>query len=179
MTDAAELDEGLDGSDVSYRERVYAPWPVWLVCISLAAALGVAYGYPLGTLAGVATFAVTSGLAGWMLVATAPVVQVDELVVRAGRARLPVRHVGRVAPLDPEQTRDVKGPKADPAAYLCTRGWISRSVLIEVDDPEDPHPYWIVSTRRGTELAQAVARSRDRAKGDARSPGGADDGMAG
>ena len=156
--------EGLDGSDVAYRERVWAPWPVWLVCVALTGSLGVAYGYPLGIAVGITTFVLTMGLAAWLLVVTAPVVQVDDRVLRAGRARLPLHHVGRVAPLDAQQTRDVKGPKADPAAYLCTRGWTSRSILVEVDDLDDPHPYWIVSTRNGPELAQAIAEGRDRAK---------------
>jgi hypothetical protein len=165
VTEQPEAVEGLDGTEVTYRERIWAPWPVWLVCAALTGTLGVAYGYPLGLAVGITTFTLTMGLVAWMLVATAPLVQVDDTVFRAGRARLPLRFVGRIAPLDPDQTRDVKGPKADPSAYLCTRGWTPRSVLVEVDDLDDPHPYWIVSTRRGTELAVALARARDRAKG--------------
>ena len=157
--------EGVDGSHVVYRERLHAPWPVWVVVTLLVLSLAVAYGHTLGVTAGVVTFVVTEAVVVWWLLATAPLVHVDELVLRAGRARLPVRYAGRIAPLDETQTRDARGRLADPAAYLCTRGWIGRSVLVEVDDPDDPHPYWLISTRHGHALAQALAASRDAARG--------------
>jgi hypothetical protein len=92
------------------------------------------------------------------------VVVVDDLVLRAGRARLPLRHVARVATFDAQRTREARGPQADPRAYLCLRGWIRTSVLVEVDDPDDPHPYWLVSTRRPRDLAPVLAAARDAAR---------------
>lgn len=162
--DAVAAVEGADGTTLAYRERLHAPWPVWLITIALSGMLGVAYGYPLGLTAGVVTFLLVQGLACWLLLATAPLLVVDDRVLRAGRARLPLRYVGRVAPLDPEQSREVRGPRADSAAYLCTRGWISRTVLVEVDDTDDPHPYWLVSTRHGERLAPILAAARDAAR---------------
>ena len=162
--------EGVDGTAAAFRERVHAPWPVWLLAVGLTASLGVAYGARLGTLAGVVTFVVAQGLVTWWLVATAPLVVVDDLVFRAGRARLPLRHVGRIAPLDAAQSRDARGRLADPAAYLCLRSWTSGTVLVEVEDPQDPHPYWLVSTRRGHDLAPVLAAARDSALGSAGAP---------
>ena len=156
--------EGVDGTTVAYRERVHAPALVWLVTLVLTATLGVAYGYRLGVPAGLVAFVVAQALVTWWLVATAPLVVVDDRVFRAGRARLPLRYVGRIAPLDGAQTRDAGGRLADPEAYLCLRSWTSRSVLVEVDDPEDPHPYWLVSTRRGHDLARTLAAARDGAR---------------
>ena len=155
--------EGVDGTVAAYRERVHAPVWLWLVGTALTASLGVAYGYRLGTVPGLVTFAVAQALLTWWLVATAPLVVVDDLVLRAGKARLPLRHVGRIAPLDSAQSRDAGGRLADPAAYLCLRSWVSRTVLVEVEDPEDPHPYWLVSTRHGHDLARVLAAARDAA----------------
>ena len=157
--------EGVDGTTVAFRERIHAPLWLWVVGTVLTASLGVAYGYRLGTGAGLVTFAGAQALFSWWLVATAPLVVVDDRVFRAGRARLPLRHVGRIAPLDTEQTRDARGRLADPAAYLCLRSWTSRTVLVEVEDPDDPHPYWLVSTRRGHDLAPVLAAARDAAVG--------------
>lgn len=165
MTDQTPPAEGVDGTRVAYRERVHAPWWLWVVSVLLTGSLGVAYGYPLGRAAGLLSFAVSQGLVTWWLVASAPVVVVDDLVFRAGRARLPLRYVGRIAPLDPAQTRQARGSLADPDAYLCMRGWVSRAVLVEVDDTDDPHPYWLVSTRHGHRLAAALAPARDAARG--------------
>lgn len=156
--------EGRDGTVVAYRERLYAPWWAWLVAVSLTGSLGVAYGYPLGAPAGWVVFLGSTALVAWWLLGTAPVVRVDDRVLRAGRARLPLHVVGRAAPLDATRTREARGPLADPAAYLCLRAWIGTSVLVEVDDPDDPHPYWLISTRHGHELARAVADARDAAR---------------
>jgi hypothetical protein len=155
--------EGVDGALVAYRERLHAPLWLWLLGTVLTASLGVAYGYRLGAVAGLVTFVLAQALFSWWLVATAPFVVVDDLVFRAGRARLPLRYVGRIAPLDTAQTRDARGRLADPAAYLCLRSWTSRSVLVEVEDHDDPHPYWLVSTRRGHDLAPVLAAARDAA----------------
>lgn len=156
--------EGADGSVVAYRERLHAPVWVWLAALALTASLGVAYGWRLGDLAGLAAFAVSTVLVAVLLLVTAPLVVVDDAVLRAGRARLPLRHVGRVAALDATSTRDARGRKADPRAYLCSRGWIPTSVVVEVEDPDDPHPYWLVSSRRPRELGPVLAAARDRAR---------------
>jgi hypothetical protein len=162
--------EGVDGTVVAYRERLHAPWPVWFLALALAGSLGVAYGFPLGPTAGLVSFAAVMVLAALLLLGTAPLVVVDDLVLRAGRARLPLRYAGRIAPLTADQTRDVRGRRADPAAYLCTRGWISRSVLVEVEDDDDPHPYWLISTRHGDRLAPILAAARDRHLAERDSP---------
>ena len=166
MTDPATptgdaLVEGHDGTVVAFRERLYAPWWAWLVGVALTGSLGVAYGYPLGPPAGWVVFVGAMALVAWWLLGTAPLVVVDDRVLRAGRARLPLRFAGRIAPLDATQTRDARGRLADPAAYLCLRAWVSTSVLVEVEDPDDPHPYWLVSTRHGHELARTLAAARD------------------
>ncbi|ACQ80192.1 conserved hypothetical protein [Beutenbergia cavernae DSM 12333] len=76
--------------------------------------------------------------------------------VRAGRAFLPVEHIGAVDALDEAQTRDVLGPGADARAFAVHRGWIRRSVRIAVVDPRDPAPYWLLSSRDPQALADAV-----------------------
>lgn len=152
---------------ILYRERLGPPVWLWVVALVLSFVLGVAYGWRLGTGPGVAAFVVSALVVVAVLLATTPVVSVGHGVLRAGRARLPLDVVGRVAVLDPERTREARGRKADPRAYLTIRGWISWSLLVEVDDPDDPHPYWLVSTRRPRELAPLIADARDRARAQA------------
>ncbi|MGE0817350.1 MAG: DUF3093 domain-containing protein [Candidatus Nanopelagicales bacterium] len=149
---------------VAYRERLHAPWWVWLLGTVLTASLGVAYGFRLGAGPGLTTFAVAEALLAALLLLTSPLVVVDDVAFQAGRARLPLRHVARVATFDAARTREARGAKADPRAYLCLRGWIRTSVLVEVDDPDDPHPYWLVSSRRPRDLAPVLAAARDAAR---------------
>lgn len=75
---------------------------------------------------------------------------------RAGRARIEARHLGQVAALDVDQTRLVAGRDADARAYLLLRPYLPRAVRVEVADPADPTPYWLVSSRHPEALASAL-----------------------
>ncbi len=76
--------------------------------------------------------------------------------LQAGRARIEASYLGEVAALDPEQTRLVAGRDADARAYLLLRPYVHRAVRVEVVDPADPTPYWLVSSRRPDDLASAL-----------------------
>jgi hypothetical protein len=75
---------------------------------------------------------------------------------RAGRAHIGAEHLGEVETLDAGQTRRIAGQDADARAYLLLRPYLKRAVKVEITDPADPAPYWLVSTRRPEELAQAL-----------------------
>jgi hypothetical protein len=75
---------------------------------------------------------------------------------QAGRARIEAEYVGRVAALDAEQTRLVAGRDADARAYLLLRPYLKRAVKVEVVDPADPTPYWLVCSRHPEALADAL-----------------------
>ncbi len=83
-------------------------------------------------------------------------VRVDATSFQAGRARIEGHHLGRVDELDAEGTRLLAGRDADARAYLLLRPYRKRAVRVEVLDPRDPAPYWLVSTRRPARLAAAL-----------------------
>jgi hypothetical protein len=77
-------------------------------------------------------------------------------------AHIPVTYVTEVNILDAAGRAAVLGPLAAPHAFVVQRPWITRSVRVVIDDPADPTPYWLVSTRRPEKLAEAVLASRPR-----------------
>ena len=46
--------------------------------------------------------------------------------------------------------------RLDARAWLLVRGWIPGVARITLDDPTDPTPYWLVSTRDPEGLAAAL-----------------------
>lgn len=152
--------EGRDGVDPTYRETLW-PGPLVLVLTSAGVvALAVAYARALGAMAGWVLAGGGLVVATALLVATAPRVRVDSCVLRAGRARLPLRCIGRVLVLDPAAVAVARGPGGDPSAHLVTRAGVRGAVLVEVMDPEDPHRTWLVASRRPGDLAGAISRAR-------------------
>jgi len=139
-----------------YRERVYAPASLWVVVVAMTSSLAVAYGYVLGLTWGLVTFALVQGVATWWLLATAPVISVSNDTISVGPASLPLSFVGEVDALDAGRTKAARGPRADPHAHLRLRPGVSSSVVLEVTDPQDPHPYWLISTRHPSALQAAI-----------------------
>jgi len=70
--------------------------------------------------------------------------------------RLESRYIAAAEPYEGEAAREALGPAADPRAFLFTRPFITDVVRIDLDDLADPHPYWLVSTRRPKDLAAAL-----------------------
>ena len=65
----------------------------------------------------------------------------------------------------PRPTHRLAGRDADARAYLLLRPYLRRAVRIAIDDPADPTPYWLVSTRRPTRLAAALTDATARPAG--------------
>jgi Protein of unknown function (DUF3093) len=74
--------------------------------------------------------------------------------------RLPLATAGEVRPLDQAQTRVMRGPRANPAAYVLIRPYLRESVYVEVTGPDAQWPYLLIGTRQSARLAEAVERSR-------------------
>jgi hypothetical protein len=85
-------------------------------------------------------------------------VRVVDGELRAGEDTLPLRYVGQVDVVASEGKQVALGPELDPAAHLLHRAWIGSIVRIEVTDPDDPTPYWIVSVRDTDGLVAALGR---------------------
>ena len=139
-----------------FRERLTVPIIWWVlaglfslsVLVAVGAYLGPAWG--LGT--SVATLLVAAGIFG----SAAIVISVEEQEVRVGRATIEHAYIGRCRALDAEETRRRTGVEANARAHLVLRPYIKTTVEITLDDPEDPVPYWLVSTRHPQRLAAAL-----------------------
>ena len=74
--------------------------------------------------------------------------------------RVPLATAGQVRPLDQAQTRVMRGPRANPAAYLLIRPYLRESVYVEVIGADARWPYLLIGTRQPVRLADAIERSR-------------------
>jgi len=76
--------------------------------------------------------------------------------LHVGRAHLPVELISRAAAVPASAKSAAMGRQLDPSAFVQHRPWVKTMVLIVLDDPEDPTPYWLVSTRRPADLLAAL-----------------------
>ncbi|PPK98377.1 Protein of unknown function (DUF3093) [Kineococcus xinjiangensis] len=141
-----------------HRERLSPSAGTWVACLGIALTAGFVPLPVLGPAGALVAALVAAAAVTAALLAASARVEVSGGTLVAGRSRIPLHHLGRAEPLDAGAMRRVMGPDADARAHLVTRGWVRTGVRVAVEDPEDPTPYWLISTRRPAELAAALRR---------------------
>lgn len=74
----------------------------------------------------------------------------------AGPAHLPKSVISRSAEIPASAKSAALGRQLDPAAFVQHRAWVGPMVLMVLDDPDDPTPYWLVSTRHPERVLGAL-----------------------
>lgn len=145
-----------------YRERLWAsPWVFLATALVIPAVLLVFL--PINQAVGVITAIALYAACVVLLVVTSPVVEVTSDTFIAGRARLPIEHAGRVTSYHADEATLERGQRLDARAWLLLRGWVDPVVKVKLNDPQDPTPYWLVSTRHPERVAEAIAQARQTA----------------
>ena len=149
---------------MSYHESVTEPWTAWLLVAGFAVALGVVV-LPVDALAALAVIPISAAALTWALLRWRLKITVADGALSVGTARVPVALLAGVTILDEAGMRHARGPGLDARAFLALRPGVVTGARIELADPGDPTPYWLVSTRHPQELAYAVLDARDGGQG--------------
>ena len=146
---------------VVYRETLRTPWWWFVVALGVAGLLSVEM--EISTLhltdwivlcvLGPLFLALTWSLGRWR-VEIVDTASGPELRVRG--AHIAVADLSGAVALDANTMRRVVGREGDPAAFVTNRPWIGSGVQVWIDDPDDPTPYWVLSTRHPKRLADAL-----------------------
>lgn len=96
----------------------------------------------------------------WVAMLTASArIEVSNGELRVGKAHIPVGYLshGREIPADFRFAE--RGPSLDARAFVRFQVGIRPLVRFENIDPQDPTPYWLVSTRNAERLLAAVSQA--------------------
>ena len=142
-----------------YRERLL-PGPMIFVITALVIPASLLVFLPINLILGVICAAVLYSACVILLVISSPSIEVTDAALLAGRARLPLPNVGDAIGYAGSGATQQRGTQLDARAWLVIRGWISPVVKIDVLDPRDPTPYWLVSTRHPNDLIAALKEAK-------------------
>jgi hypothetical protein len=147
---------------VRYRERLWVSWWWWPPGLGLAALMAATVTQAAPELPVWLPYAVLTAVAAvvllWLgrfevrVVGTGP----DDTELWVGDAHLPVSVISRMAEVPASAKSAALGRQLDPAAYVVHRPWVGPMVLVVLDDPDDPTPYWLVSTRHPDRVLAAL-----------------------
>ena len=160
----SETERGTPPAPPRYRERLWVPLWWWPVGFALAGLLAAEIHMGAPGLRAWLPYVLLFPIPAWVLlwfsrhrVEVAPDADgVPEL--RADRAHLPATFVARATVVPASAKSAALGRQLDPAAYVQHRAWIRSMVLLVLDDPDDPTPYWLISTRRPAAVLAALGR---------------------
>ena len=139
-----------------FREVIRAPFWLLAFIYFLFLSLVIAVWAAVGNQPALITW-VVSTLLILVIGAKSPlIIEVDENELRAGPAHIELKYVGQVTALNGNEMGRLRTRDADPASFLIFRFWRSTGVKIEINDPRDPTPFWLVTCKRSAELVEAL-----------------------
>lgn len=161
-------------ANVVYTERLWIPAWWWIAAFAVAALIGYEFGLALRSVPTWIFIAVMIPLAAlfclWLsrleiTVSHDPETDGDPLSPSGtldikGRAHLPLSAISRTVSVPASARRAAMGRQLDPEAFVTQRTWVKTMVLIVLDDPQDPTPYWLISSRRPEQLMAALGSAR-------------------
>jgi hypothetical protein len=154
--------EGTSGEHVVYTERLWHSVGMWFVALVMTVSLGIAYGSAYSANLGLIVGVVASTAAIFGLFRNSPTILIDEINFQVGRARMPLRFVGKVQILDESESRRARSTHAHKDAYFQLRGGVKQTLIVEITDESDPHPYWQISTRNPETLAKKLNEAKSK-----------------
>ncbi|WP_125566027.1 DUF3093 domain-containing protein [Nocardioides baekrokdamisoli] len=141
-----------------YRERLSVPLRWWAQGVMFIATVFIA------------VFLWVPGVLAWTIIGTivllfalamqsygSAAIEVRDGWLYAGKAKIQTTYLGSAQSLTAEEAWQIAGPKADARAYLLLRPYLRRAVKVELNDPADRTPYWLLASRHPDALAAALA----------------------
>lgn len=133
------------------------PWWWWLVIGFFALSLVVAILAWVDSAVGIVAAGLLCALCVvGMLAAGSTRVSADDGGLSVGPNRIEWQWIDRVRPCDAATMQMILHSDHQIGSFIRTRPWIGTGVVVRLADPADPHPAWIISTRRPDRFARIV-----------------------
>jgi hypothetical protein len=139
-----------------FREVIRTPFWLLAFIYFLFLSLVIAVWAAIGNQPALLTWVASTLILVLIVQKSALTIEVDDKELRAGPAHIELKYIGQVTALDSREMGRLRTRDADPASYLIFRFWRSTGVKVELKDPRDQTPYWLITSKRNTELAEIL-----------------------
>ncbi len=148
--------ENKSGNSPTFREVIYpslAPISFAFFLISsigviFASAYGSSWGWIITLLLTISTFV---GIYRSRLI-----IEVKDGKLFVAGAKIEKKYIGEVSALNSSEMKRLRGRDANAIAFTEVRFWVKGGVKIDVNDANDPVPYWLVSSKHTEKLVSAI-----------------------
>ena len=134
--------------------------PIWVLAFIyfMFLSLVIAIWAALDTTATIVAFAIATLAIPFIARSLTSRIRIDQNELRIDKAHIELKYLGKITVLDSSAMRLLRTRDADPAAFLAIKFWSSKGIKIEVNDPRDSTPYWLITSKRGEKLAASLTK---------------------
>jgi len=138
-----------------YKERVLPKWSSFLPVLGVFPAIWLTF-LPIHEPVGF-----WSGISATVLIVLAMIAKSAQIVVtssllKVANASIGREHISNVVVIPKGGGFAARGRELDPRAWIHFQGSVPTLVRVELNDPADPTPYWLFSTRKPDEIKRVL-----------------------
>lgn len=143
-------------NSASYSERVFPGLSFFLATLFAPAALYLIV-LAFDDFWALITFVVSELAIIFLGLFAAPTLSLSSKTLSIGNVKIPTQYVKAITVVDPSAQQSEKGPKLNPSAYVRFQVGVKGLLKVELNDPNDPTPYWLISSRNPDLVAKRFA----------------------
>lgn len=149
------MNENLKGK--TYFEQIsWGIW-IWFFVSILCGSIYLAIWAPLGNIPALVVTLISIFGFYYLCLKMQTTTYIQDNFLYVNQAKIDLKFLKNAKALNEVEFQKVIGSDADPAAFLATNFWVKTGVKIEVNDKNDPTPYWLISSRKAVELAKKLS----------------------
>lgn len=141
-----------------YKERVLPNFGTFAAVFALLPSIAI-ISEPFDIRIGLAVGVVVVITIWTLLILRAPTIELSQLELRVGRVGIFRNLIGEAEVISKDRIFLERGPNLDPGAHKVFQGSVKTAIKIAIFDPEDPTPYWLISTRKPDKLAELLEKN--------------------
>jgi hypothetical protein len=141
-----------------YKERVLPNFGTFAAVFALLPSIAI-ISEPFDIRIGLAVGVVVVITIWTLLILRAPTIELSQLELRVGRVGIFRNLIGEAEVISKDRIFLERGPNLDPGAHKVFQGSVKTAIKIAILDPEDPTPYWLISTRKPHKLAELLEKN--------------------
>lgn len=138
------------------REILRWPWWLSLLILGLDFSIVIAIWAGLGNIAAISATLITGALTIFFYFFTGLTIRTENEFLYVGRAYIERRYLKNPEILTRDRMTYFLREGFNPSGFLAMRFWIKTGIRIEIHDPQDPTPLWIVTCKTPAELEKWI-----------------------
>jgi hypothetical protein len=138
-------------NEPQYSEWVLPNWTSFLPTLGIFPTMWLTF-LPINVTVGFWSGIALTALVVFLMIAKSARVEVSEGSLKVANAQIERKFITSVEAIGADQAFFERGSGLDTRAWIHFQGSVKTLAKVRINDPEDPTPYWLFSTRNPAEL---------------------------